>query len=143
MGALSRQPELAGAQAMPAQDIREPFDRVTQHRARHPCSVLVKEAFKDGRGTVAHLAQRPAASVVQEVVRVCEEVPAQAQRVIELPIANQCLRGDDGNAFFPQALRFREAASASRSRWSNQVPRICGALVSTRSQLLIQRVFAR
>ena len=65
--------------------------------------MLFEKMLQHGLVALADLAQHPAAGLVHQVVRVGEEMLAEFERVIELPLADQRLRGDDGDALFPEA----------------------------------------
>src|SRR5512140_702842 len=80
----------------------EPLDGVTEHGARHVRRMLVEEGPQQPLVPLAHLAQHPAAGLVDEVVLVAEQAPGDGQGVVEVVVADEVLRGHHGDAALPQ-----------------------------------------
>lgn len=70
--------------------------------------MLAEEAFEERLIAFADFAEHPSGGFVNEVVPIVGEHFGDRQRVIEIVVADEVLRGDDGDAAFPERFGLRE-----------------------------------
>ena len=83
---------------------RELLDGVAEGGTRHRFVAWSQIGNKGGLVVLAYLAQEPAHSLVDQVVRVMQEDVGNGQTVIVLVMTDKGHAADDGYALFPEAL---------------------------------------
>ena len=83
---------------------RELLDGVAEGGTRHRFVAWSQIGNKGGLVVLAYLAQEPAHSLVDKVVRVMQKDVGNGQTVIVLVMADKGHAADDGYALFPEAL---------------------------------------
>jgi hypothetical protein len=123
--------------------ITDRTEDVAQHRTGHVCRVPLEETHEQLFVALAHLAQHPACSLVDQVVFVVQQGVGEPQRLVVLArtkakVAMTAIRRSQTDGDRASRSRIRYSAPPSRC-----APTMCGAETSTRSQPLTWVVFFR
>jgi hypothetical protein len=95
-----------GGQVTPPKRRGKPLDGVAKHRPRHAASVTPQELFLDRAIALPDFPEHPAYCFVNEVVRIIEQKPRDAESRVKMT-ALYVLEGcHDRDASFPQQARF-------------------------------------
>src|SRR5204863_9408043 len=86
------------------------LDGIPQRRARHATGVHLEKDQQPSLVALPDLAQHPADSLVHQVLSVVQQQLGDLQRVIEVALTVEMVRGDHLDATPPDALRARELA---------------------------------
>src|SRR5438552_3404297 len=84
------------------------LDGIPQRRARHATGVHLEKDQQPSLVALPDLAQHPADSLVHQVLSVVQQQLGDLQRVIEVALPDEMVRGDHRDAPPPDALRARE-----------------------------------
>ena len=81
---------------------RQTLNRIAQHGARHDRRMGLQKTFQRRQMSFADLAQHPAHGLVNQIFFVCQQQPADLQRVGKVVLPNKVLRGHDRDPPLPK-----------------------------------------
>jgi hypothetical protein len=92
---------------------------------------------------LAGLPQHPPSRFMNKIVLVAEQPSRDGKSILEVASVDECHTRHDRNPTLPQLGRFGETMQNPARSEDQMLPTIYGAEVSTKSQLLMHRVWLR